>query len=404
MNHIIENRDSMKQFKLITIVGLSFIMAVACRQDKLEPIENDGNPPGAVKHAEAEPLPGAVTITYTPPEDPDLLYVKATYATKQGVIRETKASYYTNEITVTGFADTSVYDVMLYAVDKGENVSEPYTIQVKPQKPPYLIVRDSIKALADFGGINVSFVNELKDNIAIITLGNDSLGNFVPLNTFYTNVERGNFSTRGFPAEPATFGVCVRDRWNNVSDTVLFELTPYFEMRLDKSNIKPLTLPNDAPLGYGGDVVYLFDDVFGNAGWYHTSDQSRMPQWFTFDLGAKAKLSRLVWRMRDGEFYNLHNPRTVEIWGSNNPSPDGNWDNWILLKEHEQIKPSGLPPGQLSQADTEAGLAGETVTFSLDVPEVRYIRFKTVRNWSNGTYVNFNEITLFGSPEQAPTN
>jgi F5/8 type C domain. len=390
----------MKPLNILLAVVLGFATMAGCQQDRLEPTRNDGIPPGKVIHAEAEPGHGVVTITYTPPTDRDLLYVKAVYRTKKGEVRETKATFYTNKITVTGFADTSFYDVDLYAVDEGENLSEPYTIRVKPLKPPYLIVRDSIKAIADFGGLNVSFVNELKENIAIITLGNDSLGNFVPVNTFYTNVERGNFSTRGFPAEPTTFGICIRDRWNNLSDTLLFELTPYFEVRLDKTRIRPLVLPNDAPLGYGGEVRYLFDDVFGNNGWYHTSDQSRMPQWFTFDMGMKAKLSRLVWRMRDGQFYNLHNPRTVEIWGSNNPSPDGSWDNWVLLKAHEQIKPSGLPPGQLSQADEEAGIAGETVTFSLEVPEVRYIRFKTLRNWSNGTYVNFNEITLFGSPEQ----
>jgi len=390
----------MKHWKIAVVLTLGLGAVVGCQEDKLGPVVNDGTPPGAIRHAEAEALPGAVVITFTPPSDPDLLYVKAVYTTKDGQNRETKASYYTNKITIKGFADTSLYDVNLYAVDKGENNSPPYTITVRPERPPYLLVRDSIKAVADFGGLNVQFVNQLREDVAIITLGNDSLGNFVPVNTHYTNIERGSFSTRGFPAQPTTFGICVRDRWNNLSDTLLFTLTPYHEVRLDKRKIKPVVLPNDAPLGYGGNVTYLFDDIIGNNGWYHTSDQSRMPQWFTFDMGTKAKLSRLVWYMREGHYYNLHNPRTVEIWGSNNPSPDGSWDNWVLLKSHEQIKPSGLPPGQLSQADIDAAEAGETVSFSLDVPEVRYIRFKTLRNWSNGTYVNFNEITLFGSPEQ----
>ncbi|WP_449437513.1 DUF5000 domain-containing lipoprotein [Pedobacter steynii] len=30
---------------------------------------------------------------------------------------------------------------------------------------------------------------------------------------------------------------------------------------------------------------------------------------------------------------------------------------------------------------------------------MRYIRFKTLRNWSDGTYVNFNEIYMWGAPE-----
>ena len=101
--------------------------------------------------------------------------------------------------------------------------------------------------------------------------------------------------------------------------------------------------------------------------------------------------------MRDGYYYSLHNPRVVEIWGSNNPNPDGSFDDsWTLLVSHTQIKPSGLPNGQLSQDDIDAAHAGETVTFPLTTPKMRYIRFKTLQNWSNGTYVNFYELMMWG--------
>jgi hypothetical protein len=155
-------------------------------------------------------------------------------------------------------------------------------------------------------------------------------------------------------------------------------------------------LPTDAPLGYSGNINGLFD---GNilSGFYHTGDAARMPQWFTFDMGVTAKLSRLTWFMRDQFFYTLHNPRVVEIWGSTNPNPDGSFDaSWTLLASYTAIKPSGLPEGQLSQADIDAGHAGETVVFPLTIPEVRYIRFKTLKNWSNGTYVNFYELMMWG--------
>ena len=122
-----------------------------------------------------------------------------------------------------------------------------------------------------------------------------------------------------------------------------------------------------------------------------------MPQWFTFDMGVTAKLSRLTWFMRPGYLYSLHNPKEVEIWGSNNPNPDGSFDDsWILLVSHTQVKPSGLPEGQLSQDDIDAANAGETVVFPLNTPKVRYIRFKTNKNWSNGTYVNFYELMMWG--------
>lgn len=372
---------------------------LACKEDIHLPKENDKRPPGAVKSAVVTPLPGGALIRYVRPDDEDLLYVKAVYKTHKGELREYKSSSYNDEITITGFGDTSVYKVQLYAVDEGENVSQPLDISVKPLKPSHLIVQDSIRVIPDFGGITLQYVNDNEENIAIVVLGTDALGNFSPVSTFYTKTKKGEYAVRGFAAEKMKFGVFVRDRWQNLSDTSIFELTPLFEQRLDKSKMKALVLPNDAQLGYSGNVQYLFDDIIGNMGWYHTGDQARMPQWFTFDMGVRAKLSRLVWHMREGHYYNLHNPRIVEIWGSNNPSANGSWDNWELMAEYEQRKPSGLPAGQLSQADIDAAIQGETVRFSLTIKSYRYIRFKTLRNWSNGTYVNFNELTLFGSIE-----
>lgn len=388
----------MKYFQILSGLALATLTFVGCERTKLEPLSNDGTPPGPVSKIQVENLPGAVRLQYTLPPDTDLLYVRAEYTTREGVIRESKATYYDNHITLVGFADTSAYEVRLYAVDEGENASVPATVTVHPLKPPYQTVLDSLRMLPDFGGINVSFVNPGRDNIAILVLSNDSLGHFVPFNTYYTNLVAGNFSTRGFDSVQTTFGICVRDRWNNISDTVMVSLTPFFEMKLDRTKMHGVALPGDAPLGYGGNIAYLFDGVLTNNGYYHTSDDARMPQWFTFDLGTTAKLSRLTWWMRQGFYYSLHNPRNVEIWGSNNPPSDGSWDGWILLATHEQIKPSGLPAGQLSQADNDAAAAGETITFSLDAPPVRYIRFKTLRNWSDGTYVNFNELALWGQP------
>lgn len=394
----------MKRLIFILSAWLFIITIHACKQDSgIVPANNDGVAPAPVTNAIVQNLPGAATITYTLPNDPDLLYVKAQYTSQQGVVRESKSSYYSNSITVVGFSDTSAYEVKLYAVDKGENVSTPLTVTVHPLKPSYLTVRDSLKVMENFGGIDVRFKNEGRDNIAIVILGIDSLGNFVPFNTFYTDLSKGVIQARGLKAIKATFGVYVRDRWDNRSDTLLVELTPFFEAKLDRLNMQALVLPNDALLWGGGGISLsaLFDGVKG--GWgglnYQTSDQARMPQWFTYDMGVTAKLSRLVWWMRDGFYYNLHNPRKIEIWGSNNPSLDGSWTNWELLIAFEQIKPSGLPMGQLSQADVDAAKAGETVTFPVNIPAVRYIRFKTLSNWSGGTYVNFNEISMWGAPQ-----
>jgi hypothetical protein len=390
----------MKRFIYIWSMGLLLITAMqACKETEVTNFVDDGHAPGPVSNAVVENLSGAAKISYKLPSDGDLLYVKAIYTSKQGVVRETKVSYYNNNLTVLGFGDTDAYEVTLYAVDRGENVSPPLTVTVHPTKAPYTLVREGIKIIPDFGGINISFSNPTEDKIAIVILANDSLGNFSPFNTNYTDLKEGNFSTRGLPSVNTKFGIYIRDRWGNISDTLVTTLKPLFEVKLDRTKMKGVSLPTDAPLGYSGSITYLFDGETGNNGYYHTGDAAKMPQWFTYDMGVSVKLSRMAWFMRQGFYYNLHNPRKVEIWGTNNPSPDGSFANWELLAAYEQKKPSGLPNGQLSNADNEAAAAGETITFPLNTPQVRYIRFKTVRNWSDGTYVNFNEIMMWGAPQ-----
>lgn len=389
----------MKRLTYILCIAALLTATQACKQSEVVSLVNDGGAPGPVTNATVENLAGAAKITYTLPADKDVLYVKAVYTSKQGDVRETKVSYYNNNLTVLGFGDTNEYEVKLYAVDRGGNESAPLSVTVHPLKAPFLLVREGIEVVPDFGGINVAFGNSTEDNIAIVILANDSLGNFVPINTNYTNLKAGNFSTRDLPSVDTKFGIYIRDRWGNVSDTLITTLKPLFEVKLDRTKMLGVNLPTDAPLGYSGAISFLFNGDLGNGGYYHTGDAAKMPQWFTYDMGLSVKLSRMTWYMRQGFYYSLHNPRKVEIWGTNNPDSDGSFTNWTLLATHEQIKPSGLPAGQLSNADNDAAAAGETITFPLDVPKVRYIRFKTVRNWSDGTYVNFNEIMMWGAPE-----
>lgn len=395
-NYIHLKYKIMKKILFICGIGLAVFAINSCKQDKLGPVTKDNVAPGPVSNLKVENLHGAAKLTYQVPSDADLLYVKASYTTKKGEVRETKVSRYNSDLTVVGFGDTSAYKVTIYAVDKSENVSNPLVVTVHPLTPSVKIVRDSLVVTPDFGGINIKFSNSTEENLAIVVLANDSLKQFSPINTDYTNLKKGDFSTRGLPSTPTKFGVFVRDRWGNLSDTLVVTVTPLFEELLDRTKMKGLVLPTDAPLGYNGTIAGLFD---GNTqdGFYHTGDAARMPQWFTYDMGVTAKLSRMSWYMRPGFFYTLHNPRVVEIWGSNNPNPDGSYDaSWTLLTTHTQIKPSGLPEGQLSQADIDAANAGETITFPLNTPKVRYIRFKTLQNWSNGTYVNFYEIMMWG--------
>jgi hypothetical protein len=386
----------MKKILFICCAVLTWLQINSCKHTDLGPVENDGVGPGVITNPAVTNLNGKAIISFNVPTDPDLLYIRAVYTTKTGITREAKVSRYNRDITVVGFPDTSAYEVTLYAVDKGENASLPVKVTVNPKTPPFKITRDSLAIIPDFGGMNITFKNRTEDDLAIIVLKTDSLGEFSPYDTYYTKLKGGDYSVRGMAAVETSVGIFTRDRWGNLSDTLRISITPLFEEKLDRTKMKGVVLPTDAPLGYGGDISGLFNGDLGNGLYYHTGDAARMPQQFTYDMGVTAKLSRLSWFMRQGFYYSLHNPRVVEIWGATTLNPDGSYNGWTLLATHTQIKPSGLPNGQLSNDDNAAAEAGETVTFPLDAPKVRYIRFKTLKNWSNGSYVNFNEIMMWG--------
>lgn len=393
----------MKRLIYVLCAGFLFVgTSESCKETETGTIDkNDHQAPGQLSNAQVENLNGAAKITYSLPNDKDLLYVRAEYTSKEGVVRETKVTRYLDNVTLEGFGDTDVYEARLYAVDKSENESEPIIVKVHPKTPPFELVQDQLVANAAFGGLDVAYQNETESDLAIVILTNDKLGNFVPVRTLNTKSKTGSFGARDLPAVETRFGLLVRDRWGNLSDTTYVTLTPLYETRLDRTKMVESNINGTDAKNYpGNEVKYLFDGDVSNTTAYHTIDPVTMPQWFTFDMGQTAKLSRLAWFMRPGWFYALHNPRKVEIWGSNNPSPDGSFTNWVLLATHEQIKPSGLPAGQNSNADNEAALLGETVAFPIDAPAVRYIRFKTLKNWSDGVYVNFTELAMWGNPQQ----
>lgn len=385
-------------------LGLLLITIYACTENEAGPIGDNGSSPGPVTLGEVENFPGASIVNYSLPDDLDLLYVKAVFEPQKGVIREAKASYYTNSLLLEGFGASGDYEVKLYAVDRGENESQPVTVTVSPLTSPVQLVFESLEMSKDFGGVNVGFKNDADAKIAIIVVTKDSIGDFVVADTYYTKSVEGSFSVRGFPDVEREFGAIVRDRWNNFSDTVYKKVTPLFEEQLDKEKFGIVELPTDQPAAWGRTMDRVWDGIVdGNQSIFHTAQGSGIPQWFTFDLGVTAKLSRFtLWqRMNTSLLYQHGNPREYELWGSTDPNPDGSWDeSWIKLVSCESTKPSGLPSGQYSQEDWDYAARGEEYNFPLDAPPVRYVRFRLLRNWSDTDFVNFSEITFWGEVQK----
>src|SRR5215207_10382308 len=147
-------KPAIYKFLLLALVLLTGLWSCK-KRDVIGPLDHSGIQPGKVSNGKVVNMKGEAVITYTLPIDEDLLYVKAVYEIRKGVTREAKASFYTNSLLVDGFKDTSETTVTLYAVNRSEVVSEPYTVTVKPLMPAYLTSFDSLKVKPTFGGINI---------------------------------------------------------------------------------------------------------------------------------------------------------------------------------------------------------------------------------------------------------
>lgn len=377
------NTKRLRAISGITIIGAACLAMPSCKQQEIRvPLENDKNAPAQVTNVKVESLHGGARINYSIPHDEDLLYVQADYKIRDEIKQEVTASYYANSLEIHGFADTSSHEVILYAVDRSGNKSEPVTVKVNPLKSPVQLAYDSLTYDADFGGIHVNIKNEAQGNLVTTVMIKDSTGDWEEYDKNYSGLPDIDFSVRGLPSVTTTFGVFIRDRWDNHSDTLVKVLKPYFEEELDKNKFNELFLDNDTKSTWALSGLWNISTT-QFSGW-HSANNAGVPVWFTFDLGVKAKLSRFrTWQVHDGREYSSGNIKQFQVWGSNDPNPDGTFDSWTKLMDCEVKKPSGLPMGQLTNEDKETAAAGDEFVLPLSAPPVRYIRFKIISTFAN---------------------
>lgn len=372
-----------------------------------EIISTDQTKPGVITDVEVENFKGGAFITYTLPPSDNLLYVLAEYKINEDVSRQKKASYYTDTIRVDGFAKNKEYEVNLYSVSRANIKSDPVTVKVHPDIPPYLSVFPTIIMQPDFGGIHVSTVNQDSKPIGVVVLTKDDNDELSPIEQVYSDDTSVAFSVRGYEAIAREFGVYITDPWRNNSDTLFTTLTPLHEQQFNRAKFTQFRLPSDAPEGYGWSMSNLWNGTGTGTG-YHTAVGTGMPQTFTFDMGVTGKVSRYrVWERGDSYAYAHGNPKKWALWGSTDPeddalpgdvsnlSPGHQIGSWIFMGYFEvPPKPSGRPSGDNTPEDLAANDAGFEFTVSIDLPPVRYIRFQTMESFSGGDFMHMTEIAI----------
>lgn len=378
----------------------------SCKNEELnhQPLFGDKTKPSPVTNIKITNVPGGAIITYDVHADPSILYVQADYSVNDKVNRQAKSSYYSDTLAVGGFAKAGPYKVILHSISRSEVKSDPIEITVNPLTPSYLTVGESLKLLADFGGVNVSYLNPTESELGIVTII-DSLDSFEYMDTKYTKETEGNFSVRGLPTKERTFGAYVRDRWGNKSDTVYAKLAPLREVELDRSKISGLYLPGDMTGCCGSNLsVPLTNNGAGDWCLYGiTLPDTKYPTRITYDLGRTVKMSRFkLWFRVNGiaEFAN-GTPKTFKLYGSNNPNPDGTLDaTWTQLGGlYELKKPSGLPYGKRNAEDDAAKYEGFEFVLPLPAQPIRYWRFVLVSNYSQSFAMEISCLKFWGDPQ-----
>ncbi|WP_316818868.1 DUF4959 domain-containing protein [Pedobacter nyackensis] len=409
---------NIKYYFILLFIGLITVGMLSCAKDdgEREPVSKDMTKPDVVTNLKVDNYKGGANITYDLPASENILYVLARYEIRNGVSRETKSSYYTDTITVEGFAKAQEYEVTLYTVSRANVMSDPVKVKVSPKKPVFREVRDGLALTADFGGINVKTVNSSKKEIGILLLTYDPSTKAMEIqDQYYTRDEQVDYSIRGFNADPRDFAVCVIDKYGNVSDTLQVKLSPLFEEMLKKSLFTENRLPLDTKLYTANNwpVSGVWDGVtdLSAPGW-HTLPGESPPFTMTFNVGRSYQLSRFVLWERSGEYaYGHGNPKVFSLWGSNarNPAdvqlpvsaPEGTvLGDWINLGNYNYpMPPSGLSPSSVNASDRAFVEAGVNFNVKPGTPPVHFLRVAVAQTWSGGTICHFMEISLYGSPQ-----
>ncbi len=389
----------------ITVVLITLLWQGCEEAGRIDVFDDSPDIPAQITNLKLEPTPGGAVLAYDIPIDPVLSYIKAVYEIQPNVFREARASIYSDTLELVGYGDTLSHTVRVYSVGKNNKESQPIEATFQPLSPPVKTVFESINLTTTFGGVNVSFKNESQAKLAIYLMADSTdTGEWTPVTTFYTGAPEGNFSARGFPSKKIDFKVYVLDRWENKSNILIKSLTPMFEEFIPKYTWNEFKLPNDVPLLDPSRVLRrLWNGITNDLmDIYATPHTAPIPQWFTFDLGVSAVLSRMKMHHRGGNSTNPYNhaiPKQFEIWGmSTIPPSDGSWEGWSLLATFNSFKPSGQPLGVNTPEDVQyAAVDGEDFEFGIGLPRVRYIRFKTTERYGAGPgQVILSELTFWG--------
>ncbi|MDR0385155.1 MAG: DUF5126 domain-containing protein [Prevotellaceae bacterium] len=388
------------------ILAVATTGMVACTEPPVGQIPTDSTAPPALSLSSIDivPMPGGAKITYELPAGVnDISYVKCEYEYR-GEKWAVHSSIYNNSLIIEGLGSVEPVELTFYLVDHSENVSPGVSKSFTPETPLWEAIFESLEIQPTFGGIAVTWTNESQTEIGITVFSEDSVTKELREgSTRYLDDAEGEIIFNGYDFVETKFAARIIDRWGNISPTKEATVVPLYEAELtNKPEWLEVGLTGDHVIASRGRTLKNCWDSNEGTIW-HTEEggyYGSFPMFFTIDLNAVVKFSRMKLMPRQGAnyYFGSHTFREFEVWGATVCRTDiqdenywrftDEWEksgDWELLGLFEVKRPSGeTNPGTPSGEDLAFGQAGYTFHVSYKKKPLRYLRFKMLRTWGSG--------------------
>ena len=398
---------------------------LSCEEEgRYNPQSDDSVPPGKIQEVSYKPLNGGARIFYKAPADEDLLLVEAIYTNKDNESFSFNASYFDNSVDVYGFPDTLNYEVILYAVDRAGNKSEPVIAKVKPLESALLMISRSVEVKPGFSSFFVDWENGLEQSI---NLQVDFSFSKQGANNEFTSVFSSNrLKERRFvddldlsENEVLKIEVMLSDLYGNsvrLDSTWQFSVLqdgfiPKEKWVLPHTNDSIGGIPQCYGDGFEGRLRYVIDGIIDeedNLNFLHTrgvgrtgmAEDGNEPWNYIIDLGEYYELSRILTHQRHslGVYQGVSRGAYYQLWNVNKYNMyyfDDDLNDWVLISQHEIPEPMGLTELEYMKRGKEGDWAYMYPNEPSFTKPTRWFRYEAISGFGYIPLV-LSEITLMG--------
>lgn len=403
-----------KHFKyssfIVAIIGVLAFGLVSCNDNEKD---IDTTPPGKLSVKDVIPTNGGAKITYTLPDDDDVLFVKAKYTNSLGNEVYKVSSIYNDTIELDGFSDTVAHPVDLFVVDKHNNHSEATATSVTPLISYIYLVQKSIVVTPDLGGVKVEWDNVSAKTVHVyLTVMNETFEDSIIFSSYLSHY---TVFLRGLDSVNYDFYAKVEDfPGNKTSQVYIASAKPKFEQKIEKDTwtlVSNLSADGNA---WEGETVNFWDDIIDtpenpddNSYFMINRDDNggalNYPMDFVIDFNKNVVVNRfVVWqRAFDYEnrtadniseeyyYYKSENLRMFDIFFSNDLV------EWTKAGSFDIGDPKD-DDGNVPAEATQEGIEGHMFLLDNATDPFRYMKFSITSNFGSEIYINGSEITLFG--------